>query len=315
MTNSGWISRGALLLALGIAFAASQDASGQLLRRKNRLDKSDAKATSVAPESTQVEVIRLDYDPDLPQFIVVVESFDYSASGQTSGGGQAAPLGAAGVSGQTYTVTADGGYRVAWSSSYAPQIGQGIAKQLTSALNGWPNITLIEPDAIKNNGDGTYTLKLQPNEVGPFIVRGTITEFSETAEAESSNRGLSSRKLGRSIRSIGWLSGSRGLAKTGSGISAAGPEIQSQEMKRTGMVGMDIRVIDGRSARIAPGGAFSSQGSFTSMSVGSNFEMLGFSSGGEASASSSLGQATRAAMNDALLKVRDALRNAHRSRR
>jgi hypothetical protein len=37
--------------------------------------------------------------------------------------------------------------------------------------------------------------------------------------------------------------------------------------------------------------------------------MLGFSSGRTASASSSLGQATRAAMNDAVQKIHDAMMN------
>jgi len=290
-------------------FLASVDASAQL-RKKNRIDPAEAQATSEAPVSTQVEQVSFPYDPNLPYYVVVVEPFDYSASGQTSGGGQGAPTGAAGASGQIYTVANDGTIRTTFDTSYAPQIGQGIAKQLMTALGRWPNVALIEPDAIARNGDGTYNIKLQPGEVGPFIVRGTITEFMETAEAEGKQKGFNSRRLGLATGLIGGIAGNRGVAAAGAGVAVAGPEFNKEEMKRTGMVGMDVRIIDGRIARILPGGAFNSAGSFTSIAKGADFNMLGFSTGREQSAASSLGQATRAAMNDAVTKIHQALQRA-----
>jgi hypothetical protein len=83
-------------------------------------------------------------------------------------------------------------------------------------------------------------------------------------------------------------------------------------MKRTGMVGMDIQILDGRVLRMVPGGTFDCQGSFTTIAAGSDFRMLGISKGDSEMAASSLGNATRAAMNDALQKTRDALLNARR---
>lgn len=300
-----------ILVAVAMCASLSMDASAQL-RKKKRLDKSEAQATSVAPESAQVETISFPYDPNLPQFVVVVEPFDYSASGQISGGGQAAPVAATGASGESYTVLDNGTIQSSWSSSYGPQIGTGISKQLMTALSGWPNITIIEPDAVKPNGDGTYSCKLQPGEVGPFIVRGTVTEFMETAEAEGRNRGFNSRSVGLATGLIGGITGNRGVAAAGAGVALVGPNYQNERMNRTGMVGMDLRVLDGRIARVAPGGAFQSQGTFTTMSAGANLSVLGVSSGNSEMAASSLGQATRAAMNDALQKMRAALLNAQR---
>jgi curli biogenesis system outer membrane secretion channel CsgG len=145
-------------------------------------------------------------------------------------------------------------------------------------------------------------------EVGPFIIRGAVTEFSETAEMEGSKKGFNSRRLGVGTAIIGGITGNRTAAAVGTGVAVAGPEYQKQEMNRTGMVGMDLRIVDGRVARTVRGGAFDCQGSFTSIATGTDFGMLGFSSGRTASASSSLGQATRAAMNDALVKISDALK-------
>lgn len=301
----------AAVLACAVCVSLTMDASAQL-RKKKRLDKSEAQATSVAPESAQVQTISFPYDPNLPQFVVVVEPFDYSASGQMSGGGQAAPVAAGGATGQSYTVLDDGTIQSNWSSSYAPQIGAGISKQLMTALSGWPNVTIIEPDAVKANGDGTYSCKLQPGEVGPFIVRGTVTEFSETAEAEGRKRGFNSRPLGLATGLIGGITGNRDVAAIGTGVAIVGPNYQNERMNRTGMVGLDLRVLDGRIARVAPGGAFQSQGTFTTLSAGADLSILGVSSGNSEMAASSLGQATRAAMNDALQKTRAALLNAQR---
>ena len=301
----------AAFIACALTFTFTLDATAQL-RKKKRLNKSDAQATSVAPESTQVETVSFPYDPNLPQFVVVVEPFDYSASGQISGGGQAAPVAATGASGESYTVLDNGTIQSSWNASYGPQIGTGISKQLMTALSGWPNVTIIEPDAVKPNGDGTYSCKLQPGEVGPFIIRGTVTEFMETAEAEGRKRGFNSRGLGVATGIIGGITGNRGVAAAGAGVALVGPNYQNERTNRTGMVGMDLRVLDGRIARVAPGGAFQAHGTFTTLSAGANLSVLGVSSGNTEMAASSLGQATRVAMNDALQKARAALLNAQR---
>jgi len=297
MRNS-FVTCCALVLAALVAAAPAQAQR----EKKSKIDKNVARATTETPVSTQVDRVSYPMSPDLPRYVVVVEPFDYSASGEMSGADSGTPSGGVEGSGESYTVLEDGRIQTSWSFSAGPAIGKGISKQLMTALSGWPNIVLVEPDAVKNNGDGTYSCKMQPGEVGPFVIRGTVTEFVETAEAESSGKGFDSRKLGLATGIIGGLTGHRTTAAVGAGVAIVGPEYKKEKMKRTGMVGMDIRIIDGRSARITPSGTFDCQGSFTTIAAGSDFSVLGVSVGGSEMAASSLGQATRAAMNDALTK-------------
>lgn len=303
-----YLLRAVLAALVAVALVPSMSAHA----KKVKIDKEEAKATSEAPVSAQVERLTIPYDPNLPQFVVVVEPFDYSASGEISGGEQSTPGGGYESSGEIYTETSEGHIRTTFSSSSGPAIGQGIAKQLTSALGGWANITIVEPDAIKKKDDGTYDIKLQPGEVGPFIIRGTVTEFMETAEAEASGKGFDSRKLGIATGVIGAITGNRDVAAVGAGVAVLGPRVKKERLKRTGMVGMDVRVLDGRFARVTPGGAFPVHGSFTTIAVAGDVSMLGISGGNSAMAASSLGQATRAAMNDALQQTQQSLLNAKR---
>lgn len=287
-------------------------ASGEAAAKKQKLDKSEAKATSEAPESTQVDKISIPFDPNLPQYVVVVEPFDYSASSETAGGDQGAPSGGVESNGEIYTQSSDGQIKTTFNASSAPAIGKGIARQLQTALSGWGNITIVETDAIKKKDDGTYDIKLQKGEIGPFIIRGTVTEFMETAEAENHGHGFDSRKLGVATGVIGAITGSRTAMGVGAGVAVLGPNVKKERMKRTGMVGMDVRVLDGRIARATPGGTFDVHGSFTTVAVGGDVSVLGISGGNSEMAASSLGQATRAAMNDALQKTHDTLLNARR---
>lgn len=296
----------ALLAASALIFA------GEATAKKVKLDKTEAQATADTPVAAQVDKLSIPYEPNMPQYVVVVEPFDYSASGEVSGGGQDTPSGGVESNGEVYTQSSDGQIRTTFNASSAPAIGKGISKQLMTALSGWPNITIVEPDAIKKKDDGTYDLKLQPGEVGPFIIRGTVTEFTETAEAEAHNKGFDSRKLGIGVGLVGAITGNRGVAAAGAGVAVLGPQVKKERMKRTGMVGMDVRVLDGRIARATPGGTFDVHGTFTTMSVGGDVSVLGISGGNSEMAASSLGQATRAAMNDALQKTHDSLLNARR---
>jgi len=290
----------------------SFDAGAQVRKKKSQIDRESAKASTEVPVTAQVDKVVLEHDPNLPTFVVMVEPFDYAASGQISGGGQGTPLGSDSASGESYTQLEDGSIRTEWSSTSGSNVGNGIAKQLQTALSGWANVAVVEPDAVQKVGDGTYTCKMQPGEIGPFIIRGTITEFSETADMTGQKRGFDSRKLGVATGIIGAITGNRAATATGAGVAILGPEFKNEKMKRTGMLAMDLRVLDGRIARVTPGGAFDVRGSFTTVSGATDFSMVGVSAGNAESAASSLGQATRAAMNDALIKTRDTLSKANR---
>ena len=43
------------------------------------VDKQSVRATQTAPESTQVDVVRIPYDPSLPYYVVTVEPFGFAA--------------------------------------------------------------------------------------------------------------------------------------------------------------------------------------------------------------------------------------------
>lgn len=268
-----------------------------------------ARAQSGAPVAAQVDVVKIPADSSLPKYVVaILKPFDYSASGQTSGGGQGAPAGTTTVDGEMVTsVGADGNVVTRVSESAGPNIGKGISMQLRTALSGWPNIVIVPPETVKKNDDGTYSCKLQPGEVGPFVIEGTVTEFSETAQASGKGSKVSVRKAGRLVRDIGFITGNSGVAIGGDAAATVGPEFKNESTNRTGMVGMDLAIIDGRTARYAGNGTFSCQGSFSTVSKASNVSILFVDSGKGEMASSSLGNATRAAMNDALVKIHDAL--------
>lgn len=271
------------------------------------MDKSEAKASTEVPEQSEVEVATLDYDPSLPTFVVAIEPFDYSASGQTSGGGQAAPMGNPSASGSaTTTVADDGTITTTWGSSASTDIGVGISKQLITTLSRWGNVSIIDNAALQHNDDGTYTCNLTEGEVGPFIIRGTVTEFTETADASGKSRGGSLGVAGAIAGIAGGIAGSNAVRNVGAGVAAANPTMREEEMKRTGMVGLDLQLLDGRNARIVRG--YTASGTFTSMSKVRGTSLFGIGSTDSEFAASSLGQATRAAMNEALMNTSEALR-------
>lgn len=278
----------------------------------NNFDASRAQATDQAPVAAQVEVATLPYDPNLPTFVVAVMPLDYSASGQISGGGQAAPAGTPSATGSTtYSVDPNtGNVTVQASSDVGPNIGRGISAQLITALTRWGNVSVVDADGITRNADGTYTTRMQPGEVGPFVIRGTVTEFSETAQSSGSGRRVSGGALGLAAAVGGALTGNRGLTTAGSAVAIANPTVENQQMERTGMIGMDLQLIDGRTARIVRG--YNCSGSFTTMSATSGVSVFGIGGSDSEFAASALGQATRAAMNDALNQTAEALRTAAR---
>jgi curli biogenesis system outer membrane secretion channel CsgG len=186
----------------------------------------------------------------------------------------------------------------------------GMAAQLTTALTHGGNISVIESSMLRQQPDGSYTCNLQPGEIGPFIIKGAVTEFNETAEANEKTRGGSLGLLGGALGIAGAVTGKQGLAWTGAGVAAANPTYQNTRMTRSGMVGMDLQLVDARSRRIVRG--YQCSGTFKTASATSGLSVFGIGGGDSAFAASALGQATRAAMNDALRQTSDALATAPR---
>ena len=264
----------ALLVGLGLLLSANCATAGGV-------DQTAAQAKEGAPVADQVPILTIPYDANLPRFVVAVKPLDYSASGQISGGG--APID-------------------------NENIGKGLAAQLITSLTKAGNVSVADAASVKQADDGTLTTKLQSGEVGPFLIKGTVTEFNETADLSSKKRGGSLGGAGAITGIAGAITGNRKMTYIGAGVAAANPTIEKGETKRSGMVGMDLQLIDGRTGRIL--GSYQCSGTFTTMSSVSGMSLFGIGGSNTEFAASALGQATRSAMNDALRQISQGLKSA-----
>lgn len=206
-----------------------------------QLDKSRAKAESGAPESTQIEVVKIPYNSEMPTIVFAVEPFIFQETLQQ---------------GQNIS-------RIQFM-----QGGEQIAAKFTTGLASVDNFSVIDSGLVKDPS-GMYKAKLLPGEIGPFIVRATITEFTENAESSDRKRG---------------------------GLGYSGRQAEKQ-----GMVAIDFRVVDGSTGRVFQG--FKSEGTFKSASNEARMNFFGIGGGEKKFAQSVLGQAVTAAINDAIVKI------------
>ena len=148
-------------------------------------------------------------------------------------------------------------------------------------------------------------VRVGKSEKGPFIVRATVTEFTEVAEASSKKEGGSLGWVGAITGIAGAIAGNDALTYAGAGVAAANPSMSRETREKKGMVGLDIRLVDGRSGRVV--GAFKATGTFAAASATSGFSLFGIGKEEHEFAQSVLGQAVQAAINDAVRKISDAL--------
>lgn len=247
------------------------------------VDRTQAQAREGAPVSAEVPVLVIPYDANLPRFVVAVDPLEYSASGQISGGG--API-------------------------QNRDIGPGLSAQLVTSLTKAGNVSVVDRAGVTDHGDGTFTCKMQDGEVGLFLLKGTVTEFNETADLSAKQSGASLGRAGVIAGIAGAVTHNRDLTYAGAGVAAANPTVGSSEMKRSGMVGMDLQLVDGRTGRIV--GSYICKGTFTTMSATSGASVFGIGGSNTEFAASALGQATRAAMNEALRQIFQGLKSASR---
>ncbi|MCC6546389.1 hypothetical protein IT570_04395 [Candidatus Sumerlaeota bacterium] len=247
------------------------------------VDRGSAQASASAPEAAKVEVLSIPYNAALPKYVVAVEPFEYGAAGVTSGAAEGSNI----------------------YNQPGAQVGPGVSAQLTTALTRAGNVSVVELEGLTKGPNGTYTTNLQEGEVGPFIVRGIVTEFNETADLSGKKRGGSAGALGTGLGIIGGATGSSTLSATGGVTAAANPTVENEKVKRSGMVGLDLKLIDGRTGRIVRG--YNASGSFTTVAAKSNMKVFGVGGEDTEFAASALGQATRQAMNTAVKETVDAL--------
>ena len=122
------------------------------------IDKSSLRAHGGVPESTEVELAEIPYDPSYPRFVVAVEPFIVTPRQ---------------IPGQSLTTIQ---FR---------QTGERLASQLVTALTRSGNISVLDSLALQRTTKGTYRADLNHGEQGPYVVRATVTELVEEAESES----------------------------------------------------------------------------------------------------------------------------------
>lgn len=276
------------------------------------VDKGSVQAKAGAPTSMQVETVRIPFDPNQPMYVVTVEPLQVGADGSAGG-----PPPDSGQSRAGYSGWGPFGWIGPQGGSPAPQayngpmqgmsdkVGKGIAAQLLSALGNSGNIVVIDYDHYLKNQDNPASM-LRPGEVGPFVIKGTITEFNEVAEANNERQGGSLGWAGTVLGVAGAISGTPGAGIAGAAVSAANPTWENTKARRTGAVGMDLQVVDPSSGRMV--GNIVSHGNFSAESASSGFSLFGVGGGESAFAASALGQATRAALNDTIKQLSDQLR-------
>lgn len=300
MTFTRWIA------LLSAAFLASCTAL---------VDKTSVKATEGAPVSAQVEVVDIPYDASLPKYVITVAPLEVGVSSSAGAAKQIRTgyhygWGPFGLGRWQRSRPAPGAYEQT-SSGMGPKVGKALSSQLLTCLCRAGNIVIIDYAHYVKHTKRPKAL-LKKGEIGPFMIKGTITEFNEVAEASDKRKGASLGWLGAVMGVAGAISGVSGLGYAGAGVAAANPTYENTEARRTASVGMDLQLVNPRTGRLV--GSFHAAGKFASVSKTSGVSVFGVGGGESAFAASALGQAMRAAVNDAVRKINTQLATRYPSR-
>ncbi|HEY8514857.1 MAG TPA: CsgG/HfaB family protein [Candidatus Binatia bacterium] len=278
------------------------------------VNQQSVRATDQAPVATQVDVVRIPYNPNYPYYVVTVEPFQIATDGIPSGPPPETPgVVRYGFGPWGWGLLPTGPEAKAYNPSpqgMSASIGPAVAAQLTTALSNVGNIRLIDWDYYQQHASNPAKLvDRNANEVGPFVIRGVVTEFNEIAEATGSSTGGSLGALGAALAIGGAIAGNKPATYTGAGLALANPTYENTVARRTGSVGMDLKIVDPKNGRLV--GSVVANGSFTSESAANGFSLFGFGKASNAFAASALGQANRAAMNSATQQIIERLESAY----
>lgn len=285
----------AALLAISLAGCASPA----------HVDRASAQATSEAPLAAQVAPpIIINRNPALPTYVVAVEPFAYAAVDIKSGQVPDEHMPRRNFAPWEWWRYRDSMQPVDVQKEPSA-VGPGLAAQLMTALSNDANLSLVDSKSIKTTPDGTAVYRVDKGERGLFIIRGTVTEFTETSEKSTKGKGGSLGMAGVATAIVGRITDSAPLAALGIGTAVANPSYNERTSKRTGMVGIDMQIVNASNGRIV--GALQSHGSFTTVSAVNGMSVFGIGTTSTDFAASAIGQATRAAMNDAVMKIDELL--------
>jgi curli biogenesis system outer membrane secretion channel CsgG len=258
-----------------------------------KIDPSSVQATGGSPASASVPEVSVTYRADAPTYVLSVEPFEFTPPAYQSDprfccGNNTGGVWVGGVNPQSGNVPL--GTRL-------ENGGNDLRAKLVSTLTGVGNFSVLDPRGLRLQKDGTYAARLNANEKGPYLVRVTVTEFSERIEEQSNEQSLNTTFLGVVLGIAGAVADVPGLFWPGVGLTAANIDINSSDFLKTGMVAMDVQVVDGKSLRVVS--AFRTSGTFRSRERKSGVGLFGYSQSSSEFAQSVLGQATQLAINDA----------------
>ena len=242
------------------------------------VDQRSLQGRSGAPLVSEVAEVSIPHQPGRPTAVVVVEPVTSPVVADSSG--------------QDLTI------RIEDQNAH-------LSQKLITALAHTGNISVVDVRGLKQNKNGGFRTTLRRGEKGPYMIRAVLTEFTEKAVQEDDGTSLSLGWIGVAAGIAGIATGKPGLGWSGLGVALADPKFDNTSMHREGMVAFDIQIVDAKSLRIID--AFKASGTFAAESQKSGFQLFGYSDQREAFAQSVLGQATQAAMNDAVSKIRAAV--------
>lgn len=243
-----------------------------------RIETPSIRATSQSPEVSVVEQTVLPFQADKPSVVLAVEPFEMIPalySSQDSLLVQSVP-----------------------NNEY-------LRAKLITALGNVGNFSVLDPRGLQKKQDGTVGAALQKNELGPYLVRATVTEFSESVEESAKKREFSAGALGIALGVAGLITDKPGLLWPGAGLAVANPNFESATEYRKGMVAFDVQIVDGRTMRVVK--SLKASGSFSREVARTKQGVFGYQQEESEKAQSILGQATQAAYNDLIEKLSEAL--------
>ena len=167
-----------------------------------------------------------------------------------------------------------------------------FSAQLITSLRKVGNLVVADWNTYQRDPDKIIN-GLRPGERGPFIIRGTVTEFSETADTSAKGKSTGPNVLSMFIPFVG------GLVSYGIGTKA------ESEATHVGMVGLDIPIVDPATGLVMT--SLTAEGSFTSVSVTKSRTQFGGTKSNTESASSAIGQAQRIAINKTIAQIHSTL--------
>jgi len=242
------------------------------------MDGSPGRGTAEGSASTRAGLGRVPKHPSLPYYVVTVEPVTLEADGASSASMPPTPGVRYGWGPSGWGLLSESPRDRAHDAPPAgasEQMATTIANQLVTALGNAGNVRVIDYAYYWQRRDKPVTLVHgRAREVGPFVIRGSVTEFNEIAEA--------------------------------TGSSTANPA--GAATRRIGSVAMDLRIIDPTNGRIVA--TVVARGRVTSESGANGFSLFAFGKPSNAFGTSALGQANRAAMNSAARQVVDRLSRA-----